>query len=174
MTPGLDAFLDRKTPPISPDAPPAPDVPKPGLLAFVKDSSPASVLVIPAVYSVVLPFALLDLWTTAFQWIFFPMLGIPRVKRGDYVVIDRHHLPYLNAIEKIHCLYCSYANGLIAYVREIAARTEQYACPIKHSRPIAAPHARYHLFVDYGDAEGYREELEGLRRSIADKPRTRP
>jgi hypothetical protein len=107
------------------------------------------------------------------QWICFPLVGIPRVKRLDCLVIDRHRLGYLNAIEKVHCLYCSYANGLIAYVREIAARTEQYACPIKHSQPIAAPHDRYRLFVDYGDGEGYRRNLEGLRRSLGDAPATR-
>jgi hypothetical protein len=63
-------------------------------------------------------------------------------------------------LEKLNCAYCSYANGLIAYVREIAGRTEQYWCPIKHARRVIGAHPRYALFEDYGDAEGYRKWLE--------------
>jgi len=166
LTAGLAAFIDRRRTPASVEGRHAPIGRKQSPLRFLIDSRPISLLVVPAVYSVALPLALLDLWTTAFQWTFFPLVGISRVRRRDYFAIDRHRLGYLNAIEKAHCMYCSYANGLIAYVREIAARTEQYACPIKHGRPIAAPHDRYRLFADYGDADGYRRELEGLRRSL--------
>src|SRR5215831_14597866 len=55
----------------------------------------------------------------------------------------------------------------IAYVREVAARTEQYWCPIKHSRVIPTPHGRYHLFFDYGDAEAYRRKLPAVRHALA-------
>jgi len=167
MTPELAAFIDRRPAPFTREERRAQAAHKLGLLTFILESTSGSVLIIPAVYSVALPLALLDIWTTAFQWICFPLVGIAKVRRRHYFAIDRHRLGYLNAIEKLHCLYCSYANGLIAYVREIAARTEQYACPIKHGHPITAAHDRYHLFVDYGDAEGYRRELEGLRRSLA-------
>ena len=54
----------------------------------------------------------------------------------------------------------------LAYVREVAARTEQYWCPIKHAHEVPAPHTRYHLFFDYGDAEGYRHGLVALRRTL--------
>ena len=110
--------------------------------------------------------ALLDTWVTIYQWVCFPIYGIARVPRRHYFVIDRHKLAYLNAIEKVNCTFCSYANGLLAYVREVAARTEQYWCPIKHARPLAVPHTRYHLFFDYGDAEGYRRGLVTLRRTL--------
>jgi hypothetical protein len=88
------------------------------------------------------------------------------VPRRAYFVIDRHLLAYLNGIEKANCTFCSYANGLIGYVREVAACTEQYWCPIKHARAIVSPHQRYHLFVDYGDARGYRHELPAVRHSL--------
>lgn len=29
-----------------------------------------------------------------------------------YVVFDRRHLAYLNAIEKLNCAYCEYGNGV--------------------------------------------------------------
>src|SRR3972149_4102236 len=60
-----------------------------------------------------------------------------------------------------------YAIGLIAYAREIVARTEQYWCPIKHARRVIGTHARYALFDDYGDAEGYQARLIELRKGLA-------
>jgi hypothetical protein len=109
------------------------------------------------------PIALLDLWISLYQLICFPVYRIPLVKRRGFIVFDRQHLAYLNAIEKANCLYCGYANGVLAYVREIAARTEQFWCPIRHAKRLRAPHAHYRLFVDYGDAEGYHKRLPILR-----------
>ncbi len=82
--------------------------------------------------------------------------------------MDRHALGYLNIIEKINCVYCGYFNGLMAYIQEVAARTEQYWCPIKHARRVGYTHNRYKYFFDYGDGEGYRKKLEEVRRDFAD------
>ena len=73
----------------------------------------------------------------------------------------------INALEKLNCAYCSYANGVVAFTREIAARTEQYWCPIKHARRLIGAHARYALFDDYGNGEGYQERLATLRQALA-------
>jgi hypothetical protein len=72
----------------------------------------------------------------------------------------------LNALEKVNCLYCGYANGVIAYTREIAPRTEQYWCPIRHARWVRGTHRRYETFMPYGDAASYRTGLDDLRRRI--------
>ena len=135
--------------------------------SFLWHGSLLNLLTTPFIYSLALPFLLLDLWVTVYQWFCFPIYGIARVRRRSYHVIDRHKLAYLNTIEKANCMYCSYANGVIGYVREVSARTEQYWCPIKHSRPIPAPHSHYQLFLDYGDAAGYRRELPALRTRLA-------
>jgi hypothetical protein len=89
--------------------------------------------------------------------------------------MDRHRLAYLNGIEKLNCAYCTYANGLIAYVREVAGRTEQYWCPIRHARRIPAPHRRYAHFFEYGDAAAYRHNLSAKRHELrpAQRPSTR-
>ena len=92
----------------------------------------------------------------------------PRVRRADYIVFDRADLPYLNLVEKFNCFYCSYGNGVAAYTREIAARTEQYWCPIKHARRIRAAHDRYPKFFDYGDAEAFQQGLNRLRKQYDD------
>lgn len=144
---------------------------KQGLGAFLRQSSAGNVLTAPLIYSLAVPLLLADIWITMYQWICFPVYGIPRVRRRDYFVLDRYRLGYLNAIEKVNCTYCSYANGLIAYIREIAARTEQYWCPIKHGRRVRSPHQRYLLFADFGDAAGYRVRSGKLRTALAGRHR---
>jgi hypothetical protein len=123
----------------------------------------------PVIYAPLLAFVLVDGLVTTYQAICFPIYGIPRVHRRDYLIFDRYQLAYLNAIERINCLYCSYANGLLAYVREIASRTEQYWCPIKHARRVIAAHEHYARFVDYGDAENYHRELAQLRQQLREQ-----
>ncbi|HEY1899304.1 MAG TPA: hypothetical protein VGG49_05890 [Steroidobacteraceae bacterium] len=139
---------------------------KTGLTGYVFGSRPLMVLTAPLIYSLILPFALLDGFVTIYQALCFRAYGVPRVRRRDYFVFDRGHLAYLNAIEKLNCMYCSYANGLIAYVREIAARTEQYWCPIKHARRVISAHDHYTAFLDYGDAEAYRRDLPTVRQKL--------
>ena len=130
---------------------------------FLRQTRPMVVLTAPVIYAMIVPFALLDLFVTIYQAVCFPVYGIPRVRRRDHIRIDRHHLQYLNGLQKLNCIYCGYANGLIAYVREIAGRTEQYWCPIKHARRSADPHDHFEAFVDYGDAETYRANLKQIR-----------
>ena len=130
---------------------------------FLRESSLPNLLTAPIIYLMVVPIAVLDLSMTVYQTICFPVYGIARVRRPAYIVIDRQHLAYLNVIEKLNCVYCGYANGVFAYMREVAARTEQYWCPIRHAKRVRAPHSHYRTFVDYGDAEGYRRRLPILR-----------
>ncbi|MFN7981976.1 MAG: hypothetical protein U0Q11_08975 [Vicinamibacterales bacterium] len=137
-----------------------------GIGAFVWQGSLLSLLTAPVIYSLAVPLIILDVWVTLFQWVCFPIYGIARVHRRAYFAIDRHKLGYLNGIEKLHCTYCSYANGLFAYVTEVAARTEQYWCPIKHGRAVTSPHRRYHRFFDYGDALRYRNQLTSIRSEL--------
>lgn len=130
------------------------------------------ILTVPLMYACVVPFALLDLFVSVYQFICFPICGIPKVRRREYLIFDRGRLAYLNAIEKVGCVYCSYANGLLAYVAEIAARTEQHFCPIKHAHPLTRPHSRYVHFLPYGDAREFRARGEAIARSYGDlKPR---
>jgi hypothetical protein len=148
---------------------------KQSIPAYIRDGSIRSLLTAPVIYSLIIPLAVLDVWVSSYQWICFPIYGIARVRRRPYFAVDRRNLAYLNSIEKLGCTFCSYANGLIAFTREVAARTEQYWCPIKHARAISTPHVRYHLFFDYGDAESYRGKLMALRSTLprpetADRP----
>jgi len=125
----------------------------------------------PFIYALIVPLVVFDLGISLYQASCFPLYRIARVRRRDYIVIDRQHLGYLNFLERLHCTYCAYANGLIAYAAEIAARTEQYWCPIKHAERVVAEHSRYARFTEYGDAEGFRDRLESIRKDFGtDEP----
>lgn len=124
---------------------------------------PQNLITGPIIYAMIFPLMMLDLCVSFYQWTCFPIYGIARVRRADYIVFDRHHLGYLNFIEKFHCAYCEYGNGLMGYMAEILARTEQYFCPIKHARKILGTHARYNRFLDYGDGADYEARLEEYR-----------
>jgi hypothetical protein len=136
------------------------------LLPHLFGANPLVLLTSPVIYAGIVPFLLLDFFVSLYQAVCFPIYGIAKIKRADYLVFDRHHLAYLNALEKLNCAYCSYANGIIAFTREIAARTEQYWCPIKHARRVIGSHARYAGFDDYGDGEGYQERLATRRKAL--------
>lgn len=125
-------------------------------------------LTAPVIYGMIIPLALVDLFATFYQRVCFPVYGVARVRRADYVVIDRHRLGYLNLIEKLNCVYCGYGNGVIAYVREVASRTEQFFCPIKHALPVPGAHDRYGRFVEYGDAKAYRDQIDHLRKTAGE------
>ena len=105
-----------------------------GFFAYIFQARLRNILTIPFIWVGLIPALLMDGFASLFQTICFPVYQIPKVRRREYIVIDRHSLAYLNIIEKVNCMYCSYFNGLIAYVHEIAARTEQHWCPIKHAR----------------------------------------
>ncbi|MBC8208291.1 MAG: hypothetical protein H8E79_03865 [Desulfobulbaceae bacterium] len=135
---------------------------------YLRHAALVNILTAPFIWACLFPALLMDLMASVYQFVCFPAYNIPKVRRSDYIVIDRHYLSYLNWIEKINCCYCGYFNGLISYIHEIAARTELYWCPIKHARRTRASHNHYHNFFDYGDAERYRRELNKIRAKIRD------
>jgi len=138
-----------------------------GVFRWFLTVRPQNYLTMPIIYGMAVPLVLFDLFVSFYQLTCFPVYRIARVKRADYIVYDHHLLAYLNIIEKAHCLYCSYAVGLLAYAGEIIARTEQYFCPIKHARKVLAAHSRYDKFMRYGDEEDFHRRLEEYRSALA-------
>lgn len=141
---------------------------KTSLVRYVLHSRVMAILTAPFIYAVIIPFVLLDLFVSVYQAVCFPVYGIPKARRRDYIAIDRNKLRYLNALEGFNCLYCSYGNGVLAYAVEIAGRTEQHWCPIKHARRVQNVHDRYAHFLPYGDAAAYRKEIEKVRCDFKD------
>lgn len=142
---------------------------KSGFFHWLVTYRPQNLMTGPIIYSMIIPLLILDIFVSFYQATCFPIYGVTKVCRSDYIVFDRQHLEYLNFIEKFHCTYCAYGSGLIAYVGEIVARTEQYFCPIKHARKILGTHSRYAHFLDYGEAADYEARLEAFRNGLAKK-----
>ena len=142
---------------------------KTSFFRWLVTNRPQNLITGPIIYSMIVPMVMLDLCVSFYQATCFPIYGITKVRRGDYLVFDRQQLGYLNFIEKFHCTYCAYGNGLIAYVSEIIGRTEEYFCPIKHARKMLGAHSRYARFLGYGEAQDYEVKLERFRVGLGDK-----
>lgn len=136
---------------------------KKNFFRWLVTNRPQNLITGPIIYGMILPLMMFDFFVSFYQWACFPIYGIAKVRRSDYIVFDRHSLGYLNFIEKFHCTYCEYGNGLMGYMGEILARTEEYFCPIKHAHKILGTHTRYNRFLAYGDAADYEAKLEEFR-----------
>jgi len=139
---------------------------KKSVLQTLADARLRNLVAAPFIYAVIVPIALLDIFATIYQQICFRLWNIPRVDRREFVVIDRHRLRYLNWIQKFNCLYCEYSNGVLPYVVEIASRTEQYWCPIKHAIRPSNSHKRYYDFIDYGDGVDLEKKWQRQRKHL--------
>lgn len=128
--------------------------------------SPKHLLSGPFIYGLIIPLLIFDIGISVYQSVCFRLYGISLVKRSNHIIFDHQHLAYLNIFEKFHCLYCSYATGLISYAREIASRTEQYWCPIKHAHKLLDVHHRYADFLDFGNAENYQKDMIEIRKKL--------
>ena len=114
---------------------------------------------IPFIYAMIIPAVILDIFLSVYNLVALPLYHIPRVKRKEYIFFDRQFLDYLNSIQKINCLYCSYVNGLFAYAVEIGARTERYWCPLKAAKTPKVTHNWYKNFADYGNPKEWEEKF---------------
>lgn len=121
-----------------------------------------TLLSLPLLYSMSIPLVFLDMTLSLYHMIVFPLLGLKRVPRKQYIRIDRHRLSYLPWALKLGCVYCGYANGLLQYAGRIAGETEAYFCPSKHRETPkfhAPPHHKH--FAEFGDAEGFVKRFTG-------------
>lgn len=141
---------------------------KTNFFRWLVTNRPQNLITGPIIYAMIIPLIITDLFVTLYQWTCFPIYGIKKVRRSDYIIYDRQQLQYLNFIEKFHCTYCAYGSGMVCYITEIIARTEQYFCPIKHARKILGAHARYSRFMEFGEAEDYPKKLERYRKLLSE------
>jgi len=139
---------------------------KTNFFRWLVTNRPQNLITGPIIYSMIVPLIVTDIFISFYQATCFPIYGIKKVNRSNYIVFDRQHLNYLNFIEKFHCTYCAYGTGMIAYISEIVARTEQYFCPIKHAHKMLGTHSRYARFLDFGEAENYEAKLEEYRQAL--------
>lgn len=109
---------------------------KTGFFRWLVGNRPQNLITGPVIYCMIVPLLILDLSVTLYQALCFPIYHIAKVRRTDYIVLDRHQLEYLNFFEKFHCNYCGYASGLVAYAYEMLARTS--SIPVRSSTHAAS------------------------------------
>ena len=134
------------------------------LLTWFREVPLLHLLTAPLIYAMVIPAIIFDVLLFVYQQIAFRIFKFEFIKRSDYMHFDHQYLGYLNLIEKLNCLYCSYFNGLMLYASAIAGRTELYFCPIKHAKKVVSQHKFYEEFLSYGDEEEYQKKLKELRK----------
>lgn len=136
------------------------------ILNYLKDVPFFHLISSPLIYLMILPAIIFDVMLFFYQQVIFRIYKFEFIKRSEFIIFDRHYLAYLNPIEKLNCLYCSYFNGLMHYAAEISAKTELYFCPIKHAKKIAYKHQYYHQFLTYGDEHDFQEKFQELREKV--------
>ena len=87
---------------------------------------------------------------------------IEKVKRSTYILImDRNKLQYLTPFQKVGCMYCGYANGLLVYLKEISGLTEKYWCGIMHENIPGFKQPEDHItkeFAKFGDKQDFEDK----------------
>lgn len=119
---------------------------------------------IPFIYGMIVPLAFVDLCVTVYQAAAFRCYGIPRIVRRKYVRwVGRGH-GMVRWIDRFNCAYCSYANGVAAYLRAVLIETEKYWCPIKYAArgDFHVPHPQDD-FADPGDEDALRKIVVGKK-----------
>jgi hypothetical protein len=84
------------------------------IASYVRESKFFNLITAPVIWLVLVPVVLLHVMASVFQWVCFPVYGIPKVRRRDYILMDRRVLSYLNPLERLNCGYCEYTNGVLA------------------------------------------------------------
>ena len=115
----------------------------------------------PLIIAMIFPLVILDVCLEIYHQIAFPLYNIPVNKRRNYIKIDRQKLSYLNSYDKLWCMYCGYANGLLGYAVKVAGDTEKYWCGVKNypAKGYVEP-AHHKEFLEYGDEEAYDKFIE--------------
>jgi hypothetical protein len=142
-----------------------------GLMALIKRSRPLNLITGPIIYSMIVPLMLLDLCVSFYQWSCFPIYGIPKLSRHDFIIFDRQKLRYLDWVSKFHCTYCAYGVGVVAFVAQVIGATEAYFCPIKHQDPKLLALKKRVLYLTYDEPENFdfAAYLESSRKSQTDE-----
>tara|TARA_Y100000310_G_scaffold339842_1_gene433779 strand:- start:3004 stop:3435 length:432 start_codon:yes stop_codon:yes gene_type:complete len=115
-----------------------------------------NIIVAPFIYLPLIPLIILDISTEIYHQVAFRICSIPLVKRSHHIRVDRHKLQYLSWFDKLNCVYCGYANGLLRYASEIGARSERYWCAIRHKKNKGFVEPISHKgFLKFGDKSSY-------------------
>ena len=139
-----------------------------GLIALIKRSRPVNLITGPIIYSMIFPLLILDVFVSFYQWSCFPIYGIPKLSRKDFIIFDRQELRYLDWISKFHCTYCAYGVGVVAFVGEVIGATEAYFCPIKHKSKKIHAKQKHGQYIPFDEPANF--DFNAYLAKARDKP----
>lgn len=87
----------------------------------------------PFIYGMFFPIACIDISARIYQFVCFPIYGVPLVDRRKFVQPGARGKQMLTRWDYMNCMYCGYANGVALFIREVLAQTERYWCPLRHT-----------------------------------------
>lgn len=93
-------------------------------------------IAIISIYLMIIPLFILDVSASLYQFIYFGVMGIPKVKKSEYIRMERWDLSKLTFMQKVNCVYCEYANGVLSFAKAVGNQTEIFSCAIKHSHAL--------------------------------------
>ncbi|MEA2095583.1 MAG: hypothetical protein U9P73_02665 [Candidatus Cloacimonadota bacterium] len=127
----------------------------------------SSILSIPFIWGMLIFFIIFDIGLEIYHQISFRIFKLPIVDRKKYIKIDRHKLNYLSFPDKLRCMYCGYANGVLAYAVKITGDTEKYWCAIKHEedKNFVEP-LHQQDFVEFGDEAEFVNRFQNDKESL--------
>ena len=121
-------------------------------------------IALPFILIIIIPLIIFDVFLEIYHRICFPLYQIKTIKRNNYIKIDRHKLSYLKFMNKLFCIYCGYANGLLNYAVRIAGDTERYWCAIKHENSKNFKQPEHHKeFLEYGDKKTFDKKYNNKK-----------
>lgn len=126
-----------------------------GLIALIKRSRPINLITGPIIYGMIFPIIFLDFCISFYQWSCFPIYGIQKLSRNDFIIFDRQELRYLDWISKFHCTYCAYGVGVITFSSQVINVTEAYFCPIKHHSKTVDKNNKKFKFLEFEEPENF-------------------
>lgn len=117
----------------------------------------AHIATAPFIYVIFFAIVVLDFFIELYHHVCFPVYGINKITRSEYIRIDRQKLEYLTYLQKLNCIYCGYVNGFLRYAVQIGAATERYWCGIKHKEDAEFKNPEHHKdFLPYDDKDAFQ------------------
>lgn len=106
-----------------------------------------------AIFGMAIPMMIADISARIYQVVYFSIHDIPKIKRSDYVVLDRWKMKGLTLRQKINCWYCEYANGVANWLKALVTQTEIYSCAIKHQVVPKGQEKQQEAYYERGEWE---------------------
>lgn len=86
-------------------------------------------------------FVFFDIIFSFINYVLFRISNITIIKRSDYIKpFSRWKLPHKSFLYRLGCVYCSYANGLAYFAKDVTMSIEFLYCPWKQKQKTKIEH----------------------------------